>query len=102
MVYNLVRGEAMPTVPLSHAKAKLTKLLTQVEELGEEIVITRSGRPVGVLLSFTEYEGLLETLEILADDELAEAVRAGLDDAARGDVLTDDEVWRDLDGSLHP
>jgi prevent-host-death family protein len=102
MVYNLVRGEEMPTIPLSHAKAKLTKLLSQVEELGEEVVITRSGRPAGVLLSFSEYEGLLETLEILADDELAQLVKAGLEEAARGEVVAGEDVWRGLDDPLHP
>lgn len=102
MVYNLVRGDDVTTVPLSHAKATLTKLLSQVEELGEEVVITRSGRPVGVLLSFNEYEGLLETLEILADDELANAVRDGLDEAAKGEVVTDEDVWRGLDDPLYP
>ena len=35
--------------------------------------ITRSGRPVGVLLSLTDYEGLIETLEILADQDLAKS-----------------------------
>ena len=89
-------------VPLSHAKATLTKLLTQVEDLGEEVVITRSGRPVGVLVSYNEYEGLMETLEILADPDLAAAVRDGLDDAARGEVLTEEDLWRGLDDSLHP
>ena len=92
----------MPTVPLSLAKAKLTKLLTEVEELGEEVIITRSGRPTGVLLSFREYEGLLETLEILADQELARAIRQGLDEATRGELLTEDEVWGDLEDPLHP
>ena len=82
----------MPTVSLSHAKTTLTKLLSQVEEFGEEVVITRSGRPAGVLLSFNQYEGLLETHDVLADDELAKAVREGLSDAERGGVLTDDEV----------
>ena len=57
----------MTTVPLSEAKTHLAKLLADVEALGEEVVITRSGRPVGVLLSLTDYEGLIETLEILAD-----------------------------------
>lgn len=102
MVYNLVRGGDMTTVPLSHAKATLTKLLTQVQELGEEVVITRSGRPAGVLLSFEEYEGLMETLEILADEELSKAIKAGLEEAARGDVVTAEDAWRDLDDSLHP
>ncbi len=84
----------MPTVPLSEAKAQLARLLKEVEQLGESVVITRSGRPAGVLLSVDEYEGLLETLDILVDPELAAAVRRGLDDIARGDLVSDEEVWR--------
>lgn len=57
----------MSTVTLSEAKTQLARLLREVEELGERYVITRSGRAAGVLLSVDEYEGLLETLEILAD-----------------------------------
>ena len=63
----------MTTVPLSEAKTHLAKLLADVETLGEEVVITRSGRPVGVLLSLTDYEALIETLEILADQDLSNA-----------------------------
>ena len=50
----------MPTVPLSEAKTHLAKLLADVEALGEEVVITRAGRPVGVLLSLSDYEGLID------------------------------------------
>ncbi len=91
----------MPTIPLSQVKAKLTKLLAEVEELGEEIVITRSGRPAGVLLSFRDYEGLIETLEILADQDLARAIQRGLEEAARGELVSEDKVWRDLDDPVH-
>lgn len=83
----------MSTVPLSEAKAKLARLLTEVDELGERIVITRSGRPVGVLLPVDEYEGLLETLEVLADPELSRAIRRGLADAEAGDLVEHAEVW---------
>lgn len=91
----------MSTVSLSEAKAQLARLLREVEELGERHVITRSGRPSGVLLSVDEYEGLLETLEILADQELAAAVRRGLADVEAGNLLTDDEVWGELESALH-
>lgn len=83
----------MSTVPLSEAKAKLARLLTEVDELGERVVITRSGRAVGVLLPVDEYEGLLETLEILADPELSRAVRRGLADAEAGELVEHDELW---------
>jgi prevent-host-death family protein len=98
IVHNMVMTQ---TISLSHAKARLTRLLSEVEELGEEVVITRSGRPVGVLMAFQEYEGLLETLEVLADQELAAAVRQGLAEAAEGKTLGEAEVWDGLDDPLH-
>jgi antitoxin YefM len=84
----------MTTVPLSEAKTHLARLLAEVEKLGEGVTITRSGRPAGVLLSIEEYEGLLETLDILADSKLMASIRRGLRDAEQGRVLDDGEVWR--------
>jgi antitoxin YefM len=88
----------MGTVTLSDAKARLPRLLSEVSELGERFVITRSGKPSGVLLGVDEYEGLLETLEILADPEMAEAIRRGLDEAERGETVTHEDLWRDVEG----
>ena len=84
----------MTTVPLSEAKTHLARLLAEVEKLGEGVTITRSGRPAGVLLSIEEYEGLLETIDILADSKLMASIRRGLRDAEKGRVLAEDEVWR--------
>ena len=90
----------MTTVPLSEAKTHLAKLLADVEALGEEVVITRSGRPVGVLLSLTDYEGLIETLDILADQDLAKSIEQGLTDAAAGRLVSHQDVWDDVDPRL--
>lgn len=87
----------MTTITLSDAKTHLAKLLSEVQDLGEQVTITRSGRPAGVLLSIEEYEGLMETLEILADSELSEAIRAGLAEVANGELVTHEDLWRDLD-----
>lgn len=67
MVYKLVRKKNMTTVKLSEAKTHLARLLKNVQELGERVIITRTGEPAGVLISHEEYEGLLETLDILGD-----------------------------------
>jgi len=87
----------MNTVTLSDAKTHLARLLSEVVEMGERVVITRSGRPAGVLVSVDEYDGLLETLEILADDDMADAIRRGLDEAERGEILSHEEVWGGLE-----
>ena len=65
----------MTTVPLSEAKTHLARLLADVQRLGEGITITRSGRPAAVVLSVEEYDGLVETLDILADTKLMASVR---------------------------
>ena len=91
----------MNTISLSEAKARLTKLLAEVETLGEEVVITRSGKPAGVLMPFQEYQGLLETLEVLADQELVRSIERGLSEAAAGELVSEDEVWRGLDDPVH-
>jgi len=86
------------TITLSEAKTHLARLLAEVHDLGERIMITRSGRPTGVLLSVEEYEGLMETLEILADPEMSEAVRCGLSEASDDDLISHEDLWGELDG----
>lgn len=90
----------MTRIPLSEAKTHLAHLLDEVGALGERVLITRSGKPAGVLLSVDEYEGMLETLEILADSALLAKVRAGLADAEAGRLLSHEEVWSGLDDPL--
>ena len=96
----LVYNQVMATVTLSEAKTHLARLLREVEELGERHVITRSGHPSGVLLSVDEYEGLLETLEVLADPELSSAVRRGLAELEKGEILSEGEVWGEVDATV--
>ena len=85
----------MTTVPLSEAKTHLAKLLADVETLGEQVVITRSGRPVGVLLSPTNDQALIETLEVLADQDLPKSIERGLAEAEAGNLVTHEDVWDD-------
>jgi prevent-host-death family protein len=100
--YNEAQENPMTTVPISSVKSRLAQLLQEIEELGERVVITRSGRPVGGLIPVDEYEGLLEMLEILADPELSAAVRRGLEDVEADRLLTDEEVWGGLDDPVQP
>ena len=88
----------MSTITLSDAKTHLARILAEVAELGERYVITRSGRPAGILLSVEEYDGLVETLEILADPELSDAIHCGLAEASDRNFVSHTELWDELDG----
>lgn len=58
------------TLPITEVKARLPELVTGVEERDEEIIVTRNGRPAAVLVNYTEFERLKETLDVLSDPGL--------------------------------
>jgi len=78
-------------VPFSEARSNLTELLDDLEKRHEHVLITRNGRPSAVLLSADEYEALEETLEILQDSDLMEALQRSDKDVKAGRLtsLTD-------------
>jgi antitoxin YefM len=71
---------------VNEAQQQLPQL---AEELGgEPTIITKDGKPVMVALDFSEFESLLETLEILSDREFMDQLRAGIQQAERGETKT--------------
>jgi len=72
------------TLPISEVKARLPELVTGVEEREEEVVVTRKGKPAAVLVNYTEYERLKETLEVLGDPGLMKQIQRSREFYARG------------------
>jgi len=54
-------------VSVSHAKTHLLDLVRTLQTRQDVVAITRDGAPAAVLLSMEQYEGLIETLELLSD-----------------------------------
>ena len=57
----------MTTLTASSAKEQFLSLLRKSHDFGEKYTITHNGQPYAILMSTDEYDGLLETLEILQD-----------------------------------
>ena len=84
------------TVTFTQARAELRALLDEVVAQHEHVVITRNGLPAAVMLSQAEYEAVQETLEVLSDTPLLDALRESDDDVRAGRVESLDEVKRKL------
>jgi antitoxin YefM len=84
------------TVPFSLARSELTKLLDEVIERHQHIVITRNGMPAAVMISPDDYEALQETVEVLQDAELMDSLRKSEADLKAGRVTKWSDVKRDL------
>jgi antitoxin YefM len=79
---------------ISEVKARLPQLVTGVEEREEEIVVTRRGKPAAILVNYSEYERLKETLDVLSDSELMQQIRGSLKFYAEGEKgLSFEEVF---------
>jgi len=74
----------MKTLSVSEAKMKLSGLVDSVYSTDEEVVITKNGSPVAVLVSPDEFEGWKETEAIRADPEFMKEIRKGLEALGKG------------------
>ena len=72
--------------PLTEARNRLSEIVEDVTSTGSEFVISRHGRPAAVVLSYEEYESLLETLNILSDADTMSALAEAEADLAAGNL----------------
>lgn len=61
---------ATETISLTELGPRLSHLLDRAHQHFDRFLITRRGRAEAVLLSSEEFEGLLETLDVLSDQDL--------------------------------
>ena len=78
----------------TEARAHFAELLKEAEN--DVVQITQHNKPAAAVLSWEAYESLIETLEILSDPEMMEAIRQGEIDIEKGDVID----WEDFKRTL--
>src|SRR5207237_7222939 len=74
-------------LPVSTAKSDLLGVLRRIETQRDKVVITKNGIPKAVLIHYEDFEGLLETIDILSDRKTLKGVRRGLADVGAGRVV---------------
>ncbi len=78
---------------LSEAKAKLSKIIADIERTEEEITITRNGRPAAVLMSADEFASWQETRAIRQNPELMREIKRGLRQLQKGQPFTFEDIF---------
>lgn len=89
----------MKTMSVSDARAHLPDIIDQVNKSPREAVeIVRHGEPVAAIMSAKLYESIVETLEILSDEDTARALRKALKDtnAKKAKFIPAERVRKDL------
>jgi prevent-host-death family protein len=82
-------------LPVTKVKRNLLEILKQMEQEEETIALTKNGEPIGVMMSLSRYEGLLETIEILGNKKIVTALKASQNDFRSGRVLDHESAWKE-------
>lgn len=90
----------MTTLPLSEVKARLSEIADEVATTHDRVQITKNGREYVVLLAAEDLESIEATLELLADPDAQDRLRAADADIAAGEVL-DERAVRELVSRRH-
>jgi len=83
-------------ITISEARQALTALPELLDKHPGTVAVTRRGKPVLAVLPWDLYESILETMEILGDEEMMAAIRQGMEDIKAGRTMSLDEFKRRL------
>lgn len=87
---------ATETLSLTELRPRLTELIERANQFFDRFLITRHGRTEAVLLAADDFEGLLETVEILSDTECVRRLAEAEEELARGGGHSLEAVRREL------
>jgi antitoxin YefM len=79
-------------LPVTLARRTLLDLIEKVDHTLTRYVITKKGEPKALLMSYEEFEGWLETLDILTDAEWVKALDQAKREAKKGKFLPFEKV----------
>ncbi len=83
-------------IPITIVRKELTSLPERLSKDPEAITVTRHGKPVLAILPWNLYDAIVETLEILGDEDTMKALRKGIEEMDEGKVIPWEIVKRDL------
>lgn len=84
-------------ITLKELRPRLPRVADAVEQRWDRYIVTRRGRPVMTILSPEDYEGLLETIEILSDQRALRRIKKSLREARAGKTAPWESVKRRLE-----
>ena len=85
----------MQKLTITEARNKFMKLPDETAD-NQILAVTRRNKEVMAVMSWELYEGLLETIEILADAKLMSDIKKGIKDIESGKTYTIEESRKRL------
>jgi antitoxin YefM len=87
------------TITLKALRPGLPQVADSVETNLDRYIVTRHGKPVMMIMNPDDYEGLLETIEILSDKSAVKRIRKSLKEVRAGKTIALDALRRRIEGA---
>ena len=91
-----IHDEDQDYLSITEARRRLPSLPDRLREKPAAIAITKREKPVLAIMPWDLYESIIETLEIMGDAELMEALRKSIRDVEEGRTFTMEEIELEL------
>jgi antitoxin YefM len=79
------------------ARRELTKLPEKLGANPATVAVTRRGKPVLAIMTWGDYQAILETLEILSDNDAVAQLRRSIKEVKEGKTIP----WKDAKTKLN-
>ena len=82
-------------IPITKAKKDLLDLVKEMGAEDSTLAVTKNGVPVGIMMTPSRYDALLETIEILSDPKILKALKASSKEFDSKRYHSHETVWQD-------
>ncbi len=79
-------------ITMVDARRELTKLPERLETHPATVAVTRRGKPVLAIMAWEDYEAILETLEVLSDEDAVGQLRRSIQEVKAGKTIPWEEA----------
>ncbi len=84
------------TITLKELRPELPVVIKNIDTRLDRYIVTKRGKPVAVMMSVDDYEGFLETMDILADKEVVKRIRKSQEEIRKGKTISFEALRRKI------
>jgi prevent-host-death family protein len=85
------------TITLKELRPELPEVIKKIDARLDRYIVTKRGKPIAVMLSPDDYEGLLESIEILSDKGAVKRIKLAKREIKEGKTISLEELRRRIE-----
>ena len=85
------------TITLKELSSDLPAVIKGIDNKLDRYIVTKRGKPVAVIMNPDDYDGLLETIEILSDKEAVKGIRKAKKEIKEGKTISLEALRKKLE-----